>query len=873
MSEKSNYFIREKSKRSEDYDKFPEINWSEIQTSCSTDSLRTSFLEIIRIFSDMVEKRDVVSEKVSSLKDRYNELVKQNNKPMFLFCLESLFFQYKILNLEMENYHKSSSLIQNRIYADYYKLYNMIVLQCKENNINLYSGLGCPRASYQERDIHLSGLMPRIEVNIGHSQKIEGNENMSESGKTLSVGETMPSFPVYKDIDPFLKYRIEDITSIHEYILKILDVINELSESKTEIIKNHRNDLSVGFSLRIFIKTLEYENLLLQNQIHLFIEYVQNYHFSQRTYLEKLSKKIVDFTKELDENILIPNQILPTALHPSELVVGFRENPDQFVDQQLQLSSDSSTNESRERSSLHLVELSNNSGLLRSREATSRLVPPVSDRSSLLEPKTQAMDKYFQYYDRLPDDDKEIEQSTILEFCENDDDKIVNYHQLIESSDDYGQGSSGTQQLTQKGASHPDEFGQRADLSTTNSDSSMNDQMSSDKFGVFLEGSQEYETNTIDQEMMQVDRPIILESFELRSQDSEDFISATDPIKSSIITDDGIQTPVPKTASNNVPYKQGQVKPSKKHEGINGNKTGIKSVVKNQAFVHKGQGSIGTQQLTQKGTSHPDEFGQRAKLSTTNFEDDQRSSEKFGNTKNKITKQNTDKNTCKKNTNAQVVKYSQISINSNLCHSHPFVDESREQNSKDSSNIAIQSTQCCVDEEIQKEMVFVDKFTNTDESIAMIEDIKSSELVRERSSQQLTSNMAKDYRISLDDTLLGTESIELPLLNNSGLRPSLLEDFISATAPIKSSDESSDQGSQGTQQLTQKGASHPDEFGTLYTLIPPETDDVFLEQKSSESIIDVLERSTTDSDNNSNQVDSLPDPDNYDDGSFEEASH
>jgi hypothetical protein len=43
-----------------------------------------------------------------------------------------------------------------------------------------------------------------------------------------------------------------------------------------------------------------------------------------------------------------------------------------------------------------------------------------------------------------------------------------------------------------------------------------------------------------------------------------------------------------------------------------------------------GQGSFGTQQLTQKGASHPDEFGQRAKLSTTNFEDDQRSSEKFG---------------------------------------------------------------------------------------------------------------------------------------------------------------------------------------------------------------------------------------------------
>jgi DNA (cytosine-5)-methyltransferase 1 len=34
------------------------------------------------------------------------------------------------------------------------------------STVNLYSGLGCPRASYQERDIHLSGLMPRIEVNV-----------------------------------------------------------------------------------------------------------------------------------------------------------------------------------------------------------------------------------------------------------------------------------------------------------------------------------------------------------------------------------------------------------------------------------------------------------------------------------------------------------------------------------------------------------------------------------------------------------------------------------------------------------------------------------------------------------------------------------
>ena len=41
---------------------------------------------------------------------------------------------------------------------------NVAHVLSERRRINLYSGLGCPRASYQERDIHLSGLMPRIEV-------------------------------------------------------------------------------------------------------------------------------------------------------------------------------------------------------------------------------------------------------------------------------------------------------------------------------------------------------------------------------------------------------------------------------------------------------------------------------------------------------------------------------------------------------------------------------------------------------------------------------------------------------------------------------------------------------------------------------------
>ena len=247
--------------------------------------LRTDFLEIVCIYSELIEKRDKVAEKVVGLKERYNELIKQNTQPMFLFCLESLFFQYKILNLEMENYQKSASLIQNRIYGDYYKLYNMMLIQCKENNIDV---------------VNSSELCSPLDVsgNEGHRQA-----SFEVPNNTL---------PVYKDIDPFFKYRIEDIITVHDKILEIIGIMDKLSIKKTENIQHHRENVVVGFSLRIFIQTLEYEHILIKGQIQLFMDYIQFYHSSQRTYLEKLVKKIVDFTAELEDFILIPNHELPT---------------------------------------------------------------------------------------------------------------------------------------------------------------------------------------------------------------------------------------------------------------------------------------------------------------------------------------------------------------------------------------------------------------------------------------------------------------------------------------------------------------------------------------------------------------------------------
>jgi hypothetical protein len=263
-----------------------------------TEQLRTSFSQNVCIYSDLLEKRDAVSEKVAGMKERYNELIKQNNKPMFLFCLESLFFQYKIINLEMENYHKTSSLIENRIYGDYYKLYNMMIFQCKENNIIIDStnvGFTAPLVTYK----------PRSSVDVTDLRSVKSTDDDLQNADELD--ENKSPLPVYKDIDPFIKYRLEDIKRVHECILSIIDVMNNLTTIKMENIQYHRTDVALGFSLNIFIQTLEYEISLIQGQIQLFINYILFYHSSQRTYLEKLLKKIELFATEMQNIVLIPN--------------------------------------------------------------------------------------------------------------------------------------------------------------------------------------------------------------------------------------------------------------------------------------------------------------------------------------------------------------------------------------------------------------------------------------------------------------------------------------------------------------------------------------------------------------------------------------
>lgn len=220
------------------------------------DALKSAFEEIISIDKDLFAKQKQFGNELEKLKQTHNTLIKENNKRIFIFCLDSFYFQYRILHQEMEDLSKYIIILNNRMYGEYYKLYNIIITQLKERNIHL-------------------------QVIAQHKK-----------------------YPVYKDLEQLREYSIEEISEIHNYILEIINELFVFYSSKQKIVKDYSHTSNINMTITNFIHTLEYENTLIKEQLYLYVSYIDFFHSTQKRYLEKLSNRMHNFQKDVSENII-----------------------------------------------------------------------------------------------------------------------------------------------------------------------------------------------------------------------------------------------------------------------------------------------------------------------------------------------------------------------------------------------------------------------------------------------------------------------------------------------------------------------------------------------------------------------------------------
>lgn len=221
------------------------------------DKLKQNFKNIMKLSTDISKIKLRVNTKLEKMKELYNNIVKFNNTKIFLFCLDSFHFQYKNFVIEAENIDKVRLLTNNRMYCDYYKLYNIIIKFVKE----------------QKKELDLQDL-----------------DN---------------SYPIYKDLEPFLEYKSHDIKSIHNNILDIIHLLYNEIESSHNNITHYNDNNKMGFTLSNFLNTLEYENKLLQEQIELYVNYICFFQISQKKQLTSIYSKLLEFDKAIADNVNI----------------------------------------------------------------------------------------------------------------------------------------------------------------------------------------------------------------------------------------------------------------------------------------------------------------------------------------------------------------------------------------------------------------------------------------------------------------------------------------------------------------------------------------------------------------------------------------
>jgi hypothetical protein len=115
---------------------------------------------IIEMYDETIRIFSTVEQKIFRLKKACQEFTQNNSNKIFVFCLDSLQFQCKFIDIECDDMKRLLFALNNRMYCEYYKLYKIILdYICKEN----------------------------IPTNQTHTAQRE--------------------FPIYKDLEPFNQYK------------------------------------------------------------------------------------------------------------------------------------------------------------------------------------------------------------------------------------------------------------------------------------------------------------------------------------------------------------------------------------------------------------------------------------------------------------------------------------------------------------------------------------------------------------------------------------------------------------------------------------------------------------------------------------------
>ena len=196
--------------------------------------------EIKDTLSKLTAKKDIV-------RGYYNQYIEKNKKNK-MFGLDSFHFQSKLIELEYKQLNEHYIFIDNRIYCDYYKLYNILIAFYKQN-FNTYT---------KQRN-----------------------------------------YPIYKDLEPFKQFDFDDINNIHYEIIEMIQHAYDFISKNNDEMKFDKQKLKSGFNIDNYVHNNIYKYTILLTNINLYENYLKSYHIYHMNFLKNLLGKLGLFRTQL----------------------------------------------------------------------------------------------------------------------------------------------------------------------------------------------------------------------------------------------------------------------------------------------------------------------------------------------------------------------------------------------------------------------------------------------------------------------------------------------------------------------------------------------------------------------------------------------
>lgn len=221
--------------------------------------VKRNFAEIKEIRNQIKSLLDALSGKIDKLKQLYVDFISRNSKNLDIFGLDSFHFQNKMLDFEYKHMMSYFTMVSNRMYGGYYKLYQLIVQYVKDN--------------------------------------IEDKTVL----EACQIGKK--SFPRYKDLEPDKIYDFDVVLEVHHTVVNIITELDSYLTSKEDELKSDRARSDHGLNIENFIHAVVYKNTLLKSQIELFTNYVLVFHKYHSKYLRRFRLKLMFMYKQIDSDV------------------------------------------------------------------------------------------------------------------------------------------------------------------------------------------------------------------------------------------------------------------------------------------------------------------------------------------------------------------------------------------------------------------------------------------------------------------------------------------------------------------------------------------------------------------------------------------